>query len=69
VDNLWPQPRGNPDGSDDKDKLEDLLFHQMQAGNMKQADAVNQIWAWFQGDSETDKGMVYKLVAGELHQD
>lgn len=69
VENLWPQPRGNPDGSDDKDKLEDLLFHQMQAGSMKQADAVSQIWAWFQGSSETDKGMMYRLAAGELHQD
>ena len=69
VENLWPQPRGNPDGSDDKDKLEDLLFHQMQAGSIKQADAVSQIWAWFQGNSETDKGMKDQRVPGEPHQD
>ena len=67
--NLWPQPRGKTDGSDDKDRLEDLLFHQMQDGKIKQADAVSQIWAWFQGNSETDKGMLYLLAAGESHQD
>jgi hypothetical protein len=67
--NLWPQPRGKTDGSDDKDRLEDLLYHQMSSGSIKQAAAVEQIWAWFQGSSETDKGMLYLLAAGELHQD
>ncbi|MBI3554011.1 MAG: hypothetical protein HY077_16060 [Elusimicrobia bacterium] len=47
VDNLWPQPRGNPDGSDDKDKLEYDLFLQMQAGTITQAEAVKRIYDWF----------------------
>lgn len=48
VDNLWPQPRGNPDGSDGKDKLELDLYNQMKAGTVTQAEAVRQIYAWFQ---------------------
>ena len=49
VDNLWPQPRGNPDGSDGKDKLELNLYNQMKAGTITQAEAVRQTYAWFQG--------------------
>lgn len=41
--NLWPQPR---DEATDKDKLEDLLFHELSAGQVTQADAVAQIRAW-----------------------
>ena len=48
VDNLWPQPRGNPDGSDGKDKLELDLYNQMKAGTITQAEAVRQTYAWFQ---------------------
>ena len=49
VDNLWPQPRGNPDGSDGKDKLELDLYNQMKAGTITQAEAVRRTYAWFQG--------------------
>ena len=48
VDNLWPQPRGNPDGADGKDKLELDLYNQMKAGTITQAEAVRQTYAWFQ---------------------
>lgn len=47
IDNLWPQPHGNPDGSDGKDRLENDLYLQMKAGTVTQADAVKQIYAWF----------------------
>ena len=47
IDNLWPQPRGNPDGSDGKDRLENSLYLQMKAGTITQAEAVRQIYAWF----------------------
>ena len=47
IDNLWPQPRGNPDGSDGKDRLENSLYLQMNAGTITQAEAVRQIYAWF----------------------
>jgi hypothetical protein len=49
IDNLWPQPHGDPDGSDGKDKLENQLYLQMRDGKITQADAVNQIYAWFTG--------------------
>ena len=49
VDNLWPQPRGNPDGSDGKDKLELDLYNQLKAGTITQAEAVRRTYAWFQG--------------------
>ena len=48
IDNLWPQPHGNPDGSQGKDRLEDQLYHEMAAGSITQAAAVQQIYAWFQ---------------------
>ncbi len=48
VDNLWPQPHGNPDGSDGKDKLELDLYNRMKAGTITQAEAVRQTYAWFQ---------------------
>jgi hypothetical protein len=47
IDNLWPQPRGNPDGSDGKDRLENSLYLQMKAGTVTQAEAIRQIYAWF----------------------
>ncbi len=47
IDNLWPQPHGNPDGSQGKDRLEDQLYHEMDAGSITQAAAVQQIYAWF----------------------
>ena len=46
VDNLWPQPRGESN-SDGKDKLENQLYLQMKAGTVTQADAVKEIYAWF----------------------
>ena len=46
VDNLWPQPRGQSD-SDGKDKLEVQLYNQMKNGTITQAEAVKQIYAWF----------------------
>jgi hypothetical protein len=60
VDNLWPQPHGggssDPDGSYGKDKLEMQLYLQMKAGSMKQAEAIQQIQLWFDGQSEIDTG-------------
>lgn len=56
VDNIWPQPHGNPDGSNGKDKLELQLYLQMKAGTIKQAEALRQIQLWFQGQSEIDNG-------------
>ena len=47
IDNLWPQPHGDPDGSNGKDKLEDLLYREMAAGTITQAEAVRQIYGWF----------------------
>lgn len=46
VENLWPQPRGQQD-SDGKDKLEFSLYRQLEAGQITQAEAVRQIYAWF----------------------
>jgi hypothetical protein len=51
IDNIWPQPHGDPDGSNGKDKLEDLLFHEMAAGTITQAAAVQQIYGWFTASS------------------
>ena len=47
IDNVWPQPHGDPDGSNGKDRLEDLLYREMAAGSITQADAVKQIYGWF----------------------
>jgi hypothetical protein len=47
IDNIWPQPHGDPDGSNGKDKLEDLLYREMAAGTVTQAEAVQQIYGWF----------------------
>jgi hypothetical protein len=47
IDNLWPQPHGDPDGSNGKDRLEEQLYLQMKAGTLTQAEAVRQIYAWF----------------------
>ncbi|HEX4049032.1 MAG TPA: hypothetical protein VH309_14400 [Elusimicrobiota bacterium] len=51
IDNVWPQPHGDPDGSNGKDKLEDLLYREMAAGTVTQAEAVQQIYGWFTGSS------------------
>lgn len=55
VDNLWPQPHGNPDGSDGKDRLENDLYLQMKAGTITQADAVKQIYGWFNAAQLADQ--------------
>jgi hypothetical protein len=47
IDNVWPQPHGDPDGSQGKDKVEDEMYREMAAGTIGQADAVKQIYAWF----------------------
>ncbi len=47
IDNLWPQPHGDPDGSNGKDKLEYQLYREMNAGTITQAEAVRQIYNWF----------------------
>lgn len=57
IDNLWPQPHGDPDGSQGKDRLEQQLYLQMKAGSLKQAEAVRQIYAWF-----TASEMARKIV-------
>jgi hypothetical protein len=46
IDNVWPQPHG-PNGSYVKDRLEEQLYLQMKAGTITQAEAVQQIYAWF----------------------
>ncbi len=56
VDNVWPQPHGDPDGSNGKDRLEMQLYQQMKAGTMKQTEAIQQIQLWFEGRSEVDGG-------------
>ncbi|MFA6582889.1 MAG: ribonuclease domain-containing protein [Elusimicrobiaceae bacterium] len=45
-DNIWPQPRSLGESAD-KDKLENLLYRQMAAGTITQADAVKRMYAWF----------------------
>jgi len=55
IDNLWPQPHGNPDGSDGKDRLENDLYLQMKAGTITQAAAVKQIYDWFNAAALADK--------------
>jgi hypothetical protein len=47
IDNVWPQPHGDPDGSNGKDKLEDLMYQKINAGSITQAEAVQQIYGWF----------------------
>lgn len=47
VDNLWPEPNADNQGSDGKDKLELSLYLQMRDGKITQAEAVRQIRAWF----------------------
>ncbi|MFI5360354.1 MAG: hypothetical protein ACHQ49_00170 [Elusimicrobiota bacterium] len=49
IDNIWPQPHGDPDGSNGKDRLEDLLYREMAAGKTTQSEAVQRIYAWFTG--------------------
>lgn len=57
IDNLWPQPHGDPDGSNGKDKLEDLLYREMAAGTVTQAQAVQQIYGWFTASSMAEKAV------------
>ena len=44
--NIWPQPL---DEAHEKDKVEDEVCQKMRAGEMKQAEAVHEIFAWFEG--------------------
>lgn len=55
IDNIWPQPHGDPDGSNGKDKLEDLLYREMRDGQITQAAAVQQIYGWFTASSMAEK--------------
>ena len=57
IDNVWPQPHGDPDGSNGKDKLEDLLYREMAAGSITQAQAVQQIYGWFTASSMAEKAV------------
>lgn len=57
IDNLWPQPRGQEDGSDAKDKLENDLYLQIKAGTVTQADAVRKIYAWFEAAQMADRAL------------
>jgi hypothetical protein len=57
IDNLWPQPHGDPDGSNGKDKLEEQLYLQMRDGKITQADAVQQIYGWFTASSMAAKAV------------
>jgi hypothetical protein len=57
IDNVWPQPHGDPDGSNGKDKLEDLLYREMAAGTITQSAAVQQIYGWFTGSSLAAKAV------------
>ena len=56
-DNVWPQPHGDPDGSNGKDRLEDLLYHEMVAGTITQSEAVQQIYGWFTASSMAAKAV------------
>ncbi len=47
VDNLWPEPNADNQGPNGKDQLELQLYIQMRDGKISQADAVKQIYAWF----------------------
>jgi hypothetical protein len=57
IDNVWPQPHGDPDGSNGKDKLEDLLYREVAAGSVTQAEAVKQIYGWFTASSMAEKAV------------
>lgn len=47
LDNLWPQPDADNEGEGSKDKLEMRLYRQMRDGSITQAEAVRQIYVWF----------------------
>lgn len=47
IDNLWPEPNADNEGAGSKDKLELSLYLQMRDGKITQAEAVRQIYAWF----------------------
>ena len=57
IDNLWPQPHGDPDGSNGKDKLEYQLYIQIRDGTITQAAAVQQIYDWFTASSMAQKAV------------
>ena len=61
VDNLWPQPNADNQGSSGKDRLENDLYLQMKAGTITQAEAVKRIYGWFQAEQLADK--VLKVAA------
>lgn len=62
IDNLWPQPHGDPDGSDGKDRLENQLYLQMKAGTITQAEAVRQIYSWFNSALIIQKILSYPAI-------
>jgi hypothetical protein len=66
VDNVWPQPHlpGSPDGSLAKDKLEEQLYLQINAGTITQAAAVQQIYAWFGANHPEMAARVVMATAG-----
>lgn len=47
LENLWPEPDADNQGEGSKDKLEMRLYLQMRDGKITQAEAVRQIYAWF----------------------
>lgn len=47
TDNLWPEPDSDNEGEGSKDKLEQKLYLKMRDGKITQAEAVRQIYAWF----------------------
>ncbi|MBI3565201.1 MAG: hypothetical protein HY079_08400 [Elusimicrobia bacterium] len=55
VDNLWPQPDQDNQGSAGKDRLENDLYLQMKAGTITQAEAVKRIYGWFDAAMLADK--------------
>ena len=57
IDNVWPQPHGDPDGSNGKDKLEYLLYSKLAAGAITQAEAVARIYDWFTASSMAAKAV------------
>lgn len=47
VENLWPEPNADNQGPSGKDQLELQLYLQIRDGKITQAEAVKQIYAWF----------------------
>jgi hypothetical protein len=47
IDNLWPEPNADNQAPSGKDQLELQLYLQIRDGKITQAEAVRQIFAWF----------------------